>query len=133
MHAVLCSFMVMSVGYGEQSVLPINAELPPPEEMLVQSYHQGEEELMLESLIKLTEASLQSQKELLTAVQNYHRLQTSFISNQKDRRLAYQFLESSKNVLQIIQSSKMDHLFRKEFLEELAGLAGITASEEVMQ
>jgi hypothetical protein len=101
--------------------------------MLVQSYHQGEEELMLESLIKLTEASLQSQKELLTAVQNYHRLQTSFISNQKDRRLAYQFLESSKNVLQIIQSSKMDHLFRKEFLEELAGLAGITASEEVMQ
>ena len=113
---------------GEVTDLPSQVSLPPVEELLVQGYHQGEEEQMLESLIALTQDSLGQQEELLQDLRAYNALQSQFVADRQDRRLAYQYLKSSKEILKKIEEARMQHLFRKEFLEELAQLAEITSA-----
>ncbi len=131
--SALFSLLIVGSCWGELGVAPVTTDLPPSEEVIGESFHLGEEEQMLESLIALTKTTLQQQEDLLHALRDRNTAHHQFLHDRTNQKVAYRFLESSKSVLEAIQEANMEEFFRKEFLEELVGLVGITQRDDTAE
>lgn len=123
--------VLSSTAFANDNISAVTEDLPSTEELILHNYHQGEEVQMMESLMGLTEESLLSQKEVMQSLKLFYSLQKNFTANQADKKVAYQFLQQAGQLKRLIHQNFLEHLFRKEFLDELSTLSQITSEDKV--
>jgi len=122
-------FLFVSVClYGvDQSTL-----LMPQSSLLDTSLPLGEEDeaKIVEQLILTTASQLEMQKQLKVLMLDFKRQREEFIQGKQTKSHTGQMVRTARQIYEMLSASHIEHLFAKDYLEELAffsSIAGKTA------
>ena len=79
----------------------------------------------IDHLIEATEQKLQKQKELKGLMLAFHEQEERFFLGDQSKMHAAKMVHSAREILDIIKTSHLEHLFSSEYMEELALFSSI--------
>lgn len=79
----------------------------------------------IDHLIEATEKKLQKQKELKELMLAFHEQEERFFLGDQTKTHAAKMVYSARQILDIIKTSHLEHLFSSEYMEELALFSSI--------
>jgi hypothetical protein len=100
------------------------ADLSRSEEEEILAPKENEAEI-IEHLIQSTQSKLEEQKELKTLILLFREQEERFFKGDQSKEHTTKMVGCARQILEMIRSSHIEHLFSSEFMEELALFSSI--------
>lgn len=85
----------------------------------------------LEQLISATEAQLEAQKQLKQLMLQFQKQREEFVQGNQSRTHASRMVRTARQIYEMITSNHIEHLFAKDYIEELSFFSSIAGKTSV--
>lgn len=123
----LLSMSALTVGYSDHPALRV------PQSSLVETtlpLSENDEMKIIDQMIVVTTRQLEMQKQMKELMMQFKKQREEFIQGNQTKSHAGKMVRTARQIYEMITSNHFEHLFAKEYLDELtffASIAGKTA------